>query len=156
MNSTHRFQHLRAMAQRLSTLPARLNDEVVACDVQRSVALTHAAHKTSMRVARGRKQVAAWTAAASLSLLSGVARADTESSFTAITKIMQSFVDFMTGPFGKAAVVISIVAAFVTWVFAPKEGIFGPVLRVVVAGIAIMNAAAWITNFGTGGKVTLN
>jgi type IV secretory pathway VirB2 component (pilin) len=59
----------------------------------------------------------------------------------------------MTGPFGKSVVVISIIAAFCTWVFAPKDGIFGPLLRVVVAGLAIMNAAFWVTQFG--GTVTV-
>ena len=94
------------------------------------------------------RRLSAWVAAATLSLVCGAAEAaDMTASFSAIDKILQGFVTFMTGPFGKAAVVISIVAAFVTWVFAPKEGIFGPVLRVVVAGVAILNAATFITNF---------
>jgi type IV secretory pathway VirB2 component (pilin) len=71
--------------------------------------------------------------------------------FTGTTSLLTDFVKFIAGPFGKAAVIVSIVAAFVTWVFAPKEGIFGPVLRVVVAGIAIMNAAIWVTSLGAGG-----
>jgi type IV secretory pathway VirB2 component (pilin) len=101
-------------------------------------------------------QSAALTAATSLSLLSGVASAQTTAAdFTAVTTLLQTFVTFMTGPFGKAAVVISIIAAFVTWVFAPKEGIFGPILRVVVAGIAIMNAALWITSFGGATAIAL-
>lgn len=79
----------------------------------------------------------------------------TAANFTSLTNFLQAFANFMTGPFGKAVVVISIIAAFCTWVFAPKDGIFGPVLRVVVAGVAIMNAAVWITQFGGAGNITL-
>ena len=94
----------------------------------------------------------AWSAAAALLLLCGSANAATTAAdFTALTDFLRKFAEFMTGPFGKAVVVISIIAAFVTWVFAPKDGIFGPVLRVVVAGIAILNAATWITQLGGGG-----
>jgi type IV secretory pathway VirB2 component (pilin) len=71
-------------------------------------------------------------------------------NFGRVETILNQFRDFMTGPFGRAAVVISIVAAFVTWVFAPKEGIFGPVLRVVVAGIAVLNATIFVTGLGAG------
>ncbi len=70
--------------------------------------------------------------------------------FGRVNAILLQFQNFMTGPFGRAAVVISIVAAFVTWVFAPKEGIFGPVLRVVVAGIAVLNATIFVTGLGAG------
>ena len=73
--------------------------------------------------------------------------------FGKVTAFLNSFTAFMTGPFGKSVVVISIIAAFCTWVFAPKDGIFGPLLRVVVAGLAIMNAAFWVTQFG--GTVTV-
>ena len=73
--------------------------------------------------------------------------------FGKVTAFLNSFTAFMTGPFGKSVVVISIIAAFCTWVFAPKDGIFGPLLRVVVAGLAIMNAAFWVTQFG--GAVTV-
>jgi len=95
-------------------------------------------------------------AAVALALLANSAQAaSTAADFTAITQFLQTFANFMTGPFGKAVVVISIIAAFCTWVFAPKDGIFGPVLRVVVAGIAIMNAAVWISQFGGGTNVQL-
>jgi type IV secretory pathway VirB2 component (pilin) len=91
-----------------------------------------------------------------LSLLSASAHAQaTAANFDSLRTFLQAFANFMTGPFGKAVVVVSIVAAFCTWVFAPKDGIFGPVLRVVVAGIAIMNAALWIAQFGGAGNITL-
>ena len=86
-----------------------------------------------------------------LALMSGMANATPKLDFTGTTALLTEFVKFIAGPFGKAAVIISIVAAFVTWVFAPREGIFGPVLRVVVAGIAVMNAAIWVSSLGAGG-----
>jgi len=105
---------------------------------------------------RRTRTLATCLAAVALALLAGSAQAATTAAdFTAVTQFLQQFANFMTGPFGKAVVVISIIAAFCTWVFAPKDGIFGPVLRVVVAGIAIMNAAVWISQFGGGTNVQL-
>ncbi len=98
-------------------------------------------------------RIRAAAAAVSLSLLSASARA--EANFDAVTAFLQKFAEFMAGPFGKGVVIISIIAAFCTWVFAPKDGIFGPVLRVVVAGIAILNAATWMGQLGAGGGVNL-
>jgi type IV secretory pathway VirB2 component (pilin) len=104
------------------------------------------------RMALIRRSLAIAAGASSLS-----ARAQsTTANFSSLTDFLQAFANFMTGPFGKAVVVISIVAAFCTWVFAPRDGIFGPVLRVVVAAIAILNAAAWIGQFGGAGNITLN
>ena len=100
-----------------------------------------------------RIHVARVVAAVMAGVLSASAHA--QANFTILTNFLQAFTNFMTGPFGKAVVVISIIAAFCTWVFAPKDGIFGPVLRVVVAGIAIMNAAVWINQLGGGGNVQL-
>jgi type IV secretory pathway VirB2 component (pilin) len=85
-------------------------------------------------------------------LLCAAANATPKLDFTGTTDLLTEFVKFIAGPFGKAAVIISIVAAFITWVFAPREGIFGPVLRVVVAGIAVMNAAIWVSSLGAGGN----
>lgn len=103
-----------------------------------------------------RIHVARAVAAVMAGVLSASAHAQTTgANFTSLTNFLQAFTNFMTGPFGKAVVVISIIAAFCTWVFAPKDGIFGPVLRVVVAGIAIMNAAVWINQLGGGGGVQL-
>jgi type IV secretory pathway VirB2 component (pilin) len=107
-------------------------------------------------VGRARDKVNFWVIGALLAASSSAhATAATNGDFTGITKFLQKFVDFMTGPFGRAAVVISIIAAFTTWVFAPKDGIFGPVLRVVAAGIAIMNAAIWIGQLGGAGTAAL-
>jgi type IV secretory pathway VirB2 component (pilin) len=102
----------------------------------------------------GRQRVIAATGALSLSLLSQSAHAAAD--FKDLTAFLQVFLNFMTGPFGKAVVIISIIAAFCTWVFAPREGIFGPILRVVVAGIAIMNAGVFFLQLGAGAPVTLS
>lgn len=120
--------------------------------------LIPAAFDTSSPAERERRlrRTTLWLVAAALVLMCGTANAATTAAdFTALTNFLQKFANFMTGPFGKAVVVISIIAAFCTWVFAPKDGIFGPVLRVVVAGIAIMNAATWIAQLGGGTAVTL-
>lgn len=112
----------------------------------------HPLHRSQRRLQRA----TACLAIVALAGLSGTAQAATTAAdFSALTNFLQAFANFMTGPFGKAVVVISIVAAFCTWVFAPKDGIFGPVLRVVVAGIAIMNAAVWISQLGGGTQVNL-
>lgn len=64
-----------------------------------------------------------------------------------LTIWLQSFVSFINGPFGTAVVVVSVVLAFAAWVFAPKEGIVGPVLRIVTAAIVILNVATWMQSF---------
>lgn len=97
-----------------------------------------------------RRAAACWLGL-NLALVSNLAHASPTLDFSGTITLLEDFVKFIAGPFGKAAVIISIVAAFVTWVFAPREGIFGPVLRVVVAGIAVMNAAIWVTSLGAGG-----
>lgn len=102
-----------------------------------------------------RTRAGVWSLALAASVLSPPAHAATNADFTSLRDFLQAFADFMTGPFGKAVVVVSIIAAFCTWVFAPRDGIFGPVLRVVVAGIAIMNAAVWVGQLGGGGGIAL-
>jgi type IV secretory pathway VirB2 component (pilin) len=112
--------------------------------------------QAASKIARVGQQLSTWWLGLSLTLFCAAAQAQAVTpNFDSAKQVMQAFVTFMTGPFGKAAVVISIVAAFITWVFAPKEGIFGPILRVVVAGIAILNAALWIGQFGQGTTITL-
>lgn len=60
---------------------------------------------------------------------------------------MQAFVDFIDGPYGLAAVVISIVVAFSIWMFVPREGIMAPIVRIAVSAIAIFNVAALVAAF---------
>ena len=71
--------------------------------------------------------------------------------FALITEWFQAFVDFMEGPMGVAIVVLSLVIAVATWVFAPREGLFGPVIRVAVGALVLLNIGTWITTWGFGG-----
>ncbi|WKB50505.1 hypothetical protein [Eleftheria terrae] len=70
--------------------------------------------------------------------------------FGMITEWLQMLVDFMDGPFGLAAVIISLLIAYCTWMFAPKEGIVGPTLRIAVGGIVVLNVGAWIASLRSG------
>ncbi len=67
--------------------------------------------------------------------------------FDIVTKWMQNWVDFMSGPFGIVVVVTSLLIAFGTWSLLPKEGIVAPVVRVVVSAIVVLNVGTWITTF---------
>lgn len=69
------------------------------------------------------------------------------SNFAVLRQWLQNFVDFMAGPFGLAVVIISIVIGFATWAMLPKEGIVGVIMRVVVAGIVIINVGTWVASF---------
>lgn len=64
--------------------------------------------------------------------------------FAFFNNFLQELVDFMSGPFGTAAVIVSIIVGFVSWIFLPKEGIMGVVMRVVVTAIVILNVGAWV------------
>lgn len=59
----------------------------------------------------------------------------------------QNYVDFMSGPFGWAVVIVSAVVVLATWAAVPKEGIMGNALRVVVAGLGIVNVATVMGSF---------
>jgi type IV secretory pathway VirB2 component (pilin) len=67
--------------------------------------------------------------------------------FATIEAWLQSFVDFMDGPGGLAVVVVSIIAAVAAWMFAPRDGVMGPIFRVVVGAIVIINVGTWVTTF---------
>ncbi len=128
---------------------SKLIDAVQASEVSRQTTLAQAASSTKERVSRVRNRFDTWVIGALFGAVSASASAQTSAaSFGAVQSFLQTFVTFIGGPFGKAVVILSIVAAFCTWVFAPKDGIFGPILRVVVAGIAIMNAGLWIAQLG--------
>ena len=59
----------------------------------------------------------------------------------------QNYLDFMTGPFGYMVIGASAVIVLATWAIAPKEGIMGNGLRVVVAGLGIMNVLTVLGSF---------
>lgn len=68
-------------------------------------------------------------------------------AYAKLTGWLQNFVDFMSGPFGIAVVIVSIILAFSVWSFAPKEGIAGPILRLVVSAVVILNVGTWLATF---------
>lgn len=72
------------------------------------------------------------------------------SAFQTITNLLQDWVDFMTGPYGKAVVVGSIVIGVTLWAVAPREGILGFAIRGAIAGAVILNIAVWMRAFGGG------
>ncbi len=67
--------------------------------------------------------------------------------FDTIVSWLQDFVNFMDGPGGLAMVIVSVVVAAATWMFIPREGVFGPVFRTVVGAIVIINVGTWISTF---------
>lgn len=67
--------------------------------------------------------------------------------FKLITDFMQKYVDFMTGPFAHAAIALTLIMGVILWVAMPKEGLFGVVFRVAVAGIVSLNIATWMNMF---------
>ena len=85
-----------------------------------------------------------------LAAMAGPAKAGPElgsgggGTFAFFNELIQDWVDFMTGPYAKAAVIGSIILAFAGWSYAPKEGIMGHVIRIVVSGIVILNVGAWM------------
>lgn len=64
--------------------------------------------------------------------------------FSLFTNFLQDLVDFMSGPFGTATAIISAIIGFATWTYAPKEGVMGVVIRVVVFSIVSLNIGAWV------------
>ena len=67
--------------------------------------------------------------------------------FATLEKWFQAFVNFMDGPAGLALVVVSIIGAVAAWMLMPREGVVGPMLRVVVGAIVILNVGTWVTTF---------
>lgn len=64
--------------------------------------------------------------------------------FDLFTNFLQDLVDFLSGPFGTAAVIVIIIGGVLAWSYAPKEGVMGWVMRAAVAAIVIFNVGAWI------------
>jgi type IV secretory pathway VirB2 component (pilin) len=64
--------------------------------------------------------------------------------FTKMTSLLQSCVDFMTGPFGAAVVVLSVCIGCAVWTFYPKEGWTGFCMRGASAGLVLLNVGVWM------------
>jgi hypothetical protein len=72
-------------------------------------------------------------------------------AFQSIGGIFQSYVDFMTGPFGKVVVLSGIFIGLGTWAVLPEaKGIIGYAIRVAIAGAVLFNITVWMGIFGTG------
>jgi len=67
--------------------------------------------------------------------------------FGKVTELLQGWVDFMVGPYGKAVVVGSMIIGVTTWAVLPKEGILGYAIRGAVAGAVILNVTVWMGMF---------
>ena len=53
---------------------------------------------------------------------------------------LKDFAKLMAGPVAMAGILAAIVVVFGGWVLAPKTSILGPGIRVMVAGIALVNS----------------
>ena len=67
--------------------------------------------------------------------------------FGKLTQWMQDYVDFMDGPAALAIIVVSIIIAVCAWIWAPKSGAVGILVRVVIGGIVILNIGTWVVSF---------
>jgi len=67
--------------------------------------------------------------------------------FAKLTEWMQDFIDFMDGPMGIGIVVISLILGVVVWIWAPKSGAVGVLVRVVIGAIVILNVGTWMASF---------
>ena len=67
--------------------------------------------------------------------------------FGKITKFLQDVVNFMTGPYGKAVVIISLCLAVSVWIFSPREGWIGFFGRAFAGGQLLLNVSLWLGIF---------
>ena len=67
--------------------------------------------------------------------------------FGKITQWMQDYIDFMDGPAALGIIVVSIIVAVCAWIWAPKSGAVGVLLRVVIGGIVMLNIGTWVASF---------
>ena len=71
----------------------------------------------------------------------------TVSGFDKVSLWMSDFLAFMQGQFGPWVVALGIVVAFAVWMWTPREGVMGPLMRVVVTGLVIMNVGLFMALF---------
>ena len=64
--------------------------------------------------------------------------------------IVGAYSTFMSGTAGKAIMVGSVILAVGAWVMTPREGVVGVLVRLVAAGVVIMNAVAIVDALGKG------
>jgi len=61
--------------------------------------------------------------------------------------LMQSWINFVSGPLGVAVCVIAFVIAAILWVFAPRSGAVGMAVRAIAAVIVIFNLGSIVAAF---------
>jgi|TARA_R100001369_G_scaffold21118_1_gene38503 hypothetical protein len=68
--------------------------------------------------------------------------------FGGLIDFMQTWVDFIAGPWALLVVFIGLVAVLFLWILAPKAGeVIGAAIRVVVAGFVLFNIGALLSSF---------
>jgi hypothetical protein len=65
--------------------------------------------------------------------------------FSRIVSGLQEILDFLSGPVAIFILAASLIAAVVLWMFAPKEGALGGIVRVLAAGIMLVNIGLFVT-----------
>lgn len=71
----------------------------------------------------------------------------TVSGFDKVSLWMSDFLNFMQGQFGPWVVALGIVVAFAVWMWAPRDGVMGPLMRVVLTGLVVMNVGLFMSLF---------
>lgn len=74
-------------------------------------------------------------------------------SFSGFTSILGSVAGFLTGSFGKAAIIIAIVIFGALMLFGELKGIFGTGIKILFGGSLILMAVQWaglFSGFATG------
>ncbi len=74
--------------------------------------------------------------------------AQTIGAIKKLQDIVCEYQTFMSGTAGPAMMIASIILAVGAWQLMPRESFVGTAVRIVVAGVVIVNATTLITNFG--------
>lgn len=70
---------------------------------------------------------------------------------TLLTSLFQKWVTFATGPWAIAVIAVSIAIGIAVWVFVPREGFMGWVVRGLVGGLIMLNLATYMSDLGLSG-----
>jgi hypothetical protein len=65
-----------------------------------------------------------------------------------LTDLLQKYVDFATGPWAAAVIAGGLILGIGIWVFMPKEGPMGWIVRALVGGTVLMNLGLFLTDIG--------
>ncbi|MDR6293803.1 Na+/melibiose symporter-like transporter [Inquilinus ginsengisoli] len=70
---------------------------------------------------------------------------------TLLTSLFQKWVTFATGPWAVAVIAVSIAIGIAVWVFVPREGFMGWVVRGLIGGLIMLNLATYMGDLGFSG-----